>query len=148
MFWDLAAGLARLSRCRRLSVGAVVLRPDLSEVLAVGYNGPAAGLPNDSCRGAEGACGCVHAEANALVKLRAGAGGLVLLTTHSPCEHCAGLVVNSGRVGWVVHGEPYRDRRGLDVLAAAGVVAVGWREWVGTGGLDEKTPGVVPGVVA
>lgn len=107
-------------------MGAVVVRPDLSEVLAIGYNGPPAGLPNDGCRGAAGACGCVHAEANALVKLRSSEGGLVMVLTDSPCEHCAGLVVNSGRVGYVAYGREYRDGAGLGVLQAAGVVATGW----------------------
>lgn len=122
-FWRFAAGLSDLSTCRRRAVGCVVADPGLTSVLAIGYNGPPRGLPNDRCREAEGACGCIHAEANALVKLRGG-GGLALLTTTSPCEHCAGLIVNCGKVATVIYGDAYRDSSGLAVLLAAGVAAV------------------------
>lgn len=125
VFCRFADDLSRLSTCRRLSVGAVVVPPDLSGVVSVGYNGPPAGLPNDGCRDhVPGGCGCVHGEANALVKVRRGGGGLVLLLTDSPCEHCAGLVLNSAGVAAVVYGRAYRDPRGVDVLLAGGVVPV------------------------
>ena len=120
VFMRLAADLAGLSHCRRKQVGAAIVTPDMSAVLAIGYNGPPSGRPNDSCRGGEGACGCIHAEANALVKLEAGGrGGLVLLTTLSPCEHCAGLIVNSKKIESVVYAEAYRDAAGLKVLGEA-----------------------------
>lgn len=115
----LAGSMAALSTCRRLRVGCVVVSPKLQSILAVGYNGPTAGAPNDSCSGVPGACGCVHAEANALVKLGAGSGELVV--THSPCPHCAGMVVNSGRVTGVTYVERFRDGGGIDVLSRAGV---------------------------
>ena len=124
----LAGSMAALSTCRRLRVGCVVVSPKLQAILAVGYNGPTAGTPNDSCTGIPGACGCVHAEANALVKLGAGAGELVV--THSPCSHCAGMIVNSGRVTGVTYGERFRDGGGIDVLARAGVPCVPMTERV------------------
>src|SRR5687768_6076870 len=82
-FWAFTESLAGLSRCTRLRVGCVVIRPDFSEVLAVGYNGPPRGVPNDACRGGAGACGCIHCEANALVKINNGSRGLVMLCTDS-----------------------------------------------------------------
>ena len=126
VFHELAASLAALSTCRRAQVGAVVVPPELSEVLAIGYNGPARGRPNDSCRGGEGACGCCHSEANAIAKLGSGRSDLVLVSTTSPCEHCAGLVANCLRVSHVVYDKPYRDPTGLGVLRDAGIVAVDW----------------------
>lgn len=128
VFCRLAADLALLSRCSRRQVGAVVVPADLSSVLAIGYNGPPAGEPNDSCRGGEGACGCVHAEANALVKLSSERSDLIVVTTLSPCEHCAGLLLNCGRVNAVLYDEEYRDSKGLDLLARRGVQVVKWRE--------------------
>lgn len=122
----LVVGLAGLSTCRRRRVGAVLVTPDLSSILSVGYNGPPAGSDNGSCSGAEGSCGCCHAEANALVKLGGEAPGLVMLSTDAPCPHCAGLMANSGRVDWVVFGRPYRDPVGLGVLDRAGVRWVAW----------------------
>lgn len=101
---------------------------DFGRVLSVGYNGPPRCRSNDSCRAAEGACGCVHAEANTVAKLGGSRGGLVLLTTCSPCEHCAGLVVNTGRFSHVVYGETYRRPEGVALLREAGVVTVGWSD--------------------
>lgn len=126
VFADLARSLAGLSTCRRARVGAVVVTPEMTEVLAVGYNGQPAGEPNGSCRASEGTCGCVHAEANAIVKLSDRRGGLVLLTTTSPCEACAGLIVNCGRVGEVRYAERYRDEAGLRLLARRGITVSRW----------------------
>lgn len=128
VFRELASSLASLSTCRRAQVGAVVVTPELSEVLAIGYNGPARGRPNDSCRGGEGACGCAHGESNAIAKLGGYASGLVMVTTTSPCELCAAMIANCMRVGYVVYDRAYRDLTGLGVLRDAGVVAVdSWR---------------------
>jgi deoxycytidylate deaminase len=119
-FWRFANELAPLSCCKRAQVGCIVVPLDLTEVLSIGYNGPAAGLPNDGCREVEGGCGCVHAESNAVAKLHAG-GRHLMLTTTLQCEHCAGMVVNSRRIGWIVYGNEYRDPRGAELLRAAGV---------------------------
>lgn len=124
VFWQFTEGLAGLSRCKRLAVGCVIIPADLSEILAIGYNGPPAGVPNDSCRMEEGKCGCVHADANALVKLHSRDTGLVMILTHSPCEHCAGLVINSRRIGYVLYGGHYRDLRGANLLRSSGIVIV------------------------
>jgi len=128
VFTELATSLARLSRCSRKQVGAVIIPADLSNVLAIGYNGPPAGEPNDSCRGGEGSCGCIHSEANALVKLSIDRKDLILVTTLSPCEHCAGLILNCGKISGVLYGEEYRDTRGLDLLLKRDVQLVNWNE--------------------
>lgn len=123
-FVGFARDLAELSTCSRLRVGCVIVTPEMSEVLAVGYNGPPAGLPNDSCRGSVGSCGCAHAEANALVKLSSPRRDLAMLLTASPCERCAGMIANCGRVRAVIYGDEYRDQTGVRVLGAAGVAAL------------------------
>lgn len=124
VFRNLARSLADLSRCKRSKIGCVIAPVELTEVLAIGYNGPPSGEDNDSCRGVEGACGCIHAEANALVKLRGGDSGLLLVTSLSPCEHCAGLIVNSNRVRYVIYEGLYRDSAGLSLLQRRGLVLV------------------------
>lgn len=114
--------VARLSTCKRLRVGCAVVIPELTEILSFGYNGPPAGMPNDSCRHDQpGNCGCVHAEANAIIKIRPDRRDLVLITTHSPCEACAGLIVNSGRFGRVIHVGDYRLTAGTELLIERGV---------------------------
>lgn len=124
MFSNFAKELAELSTCKRLKVGCVVVDPELSGDMAIGYNGPPAGVSNDACRSEEGACGCIHGEANALIKLRTSKTGLVMFTTVSPCEHCAGLIINSRRIGYVIFQEAYRDDTGLELLFQSGIVVV------------------------
>lgn len=126
VFIRLAVDLAKLSRCKRLSVGCVIIPPDFSEVLAIGYNGPPAGVDNCRCRGNEGTCGCSHSEANALVKLSTSRSGLTLVSTVSPCEQCAGLILNCGRVSTVVYVEQYRTNVGNLLLEEGGIVTNKW----------------------
>lgn len=109
VFWGFTVGLGSLSTCKRLSVGCLIIPANLSEVLSIGYNGQPHGRPNEGCRASAGSCGCVHSEANALVKLKTDNQNLVLLVTHSPCEHCAGLIANSRRIRAVIYGTEYRD---------------------------------------
>lgn len=127
VFVQLARSLAGLSTCLRRQVGCAVVPADLSKVLAIGYNGPAAGLPNDACRSSEGSCGCVHAESNAMVKLSGGS-DLTLIATCAPCEHCAGLIINSRAIGAVIYLEPYRNLMGFDALSQSGIDLLGWED--------------------
>jgi deoxycytidylate deaminase len=125
-FMACARSLGQLTTCRRKPCGALLLPPDFSEILAIGYNGPPAGLPNDSCPGTEG-CGCYHAEENCLVKARRhSATGLTLVVTRAPCEHCAGLILNSRAVARVVWADPSTaGAAGLALLDLAGLIH--WR---------------------
>lgn len=114
--------LAELSMCKRLRVAAIVFPIDCSRIYAIGYNGPPAGMPNDSCANAEGQCGCVHAEANAIMKTNLDvAKPAILYSTASPCLNCAGLIVNSGIIRMVLYGHKYRSSTGEDRLFHANI---------------------------
>lgn len=118
-FMEVARLTARMSTCNRLQVGAV-LTDERHESFWVGYNGgPRAG--RNECRdaAAEGGCGCVHAEANAVIKAP-GAITKLAYFTHSPCVTCAVMLVNAHVVSFT-YEERYRDTDGLDVLTEAGV---------------------------
>src|SRR5437899_10399705 len=68
VYMRMAEELAKRSTCARTQVGSVIATHDLTQVLGIGYNGNARGLPNE-CDGPEpGRCGCIHSEANALIK--------------------------------------------------------------------------------
>lgn len=121
VFAQFATDLADLSKCKRRKVGCVVIPSDFSEVLAIGYNGPPKGLPNEMCSAETGDCGCVHAEANAIAKLSTRDKGLKLLCTTSPCHRCAGLIINCGRIDVVRYVTPYRDVYGIRLLELAGI---------------------------
>lgn len=122
-FLDFAENLGRLSTCKRARCGALITDPRFSAVYAIGYNGPARGEINDACTGETGKCGCIHAEANAIAKLRyPGSAPLTLLSTTAPCHSCAGLIINCGAIDHVVCVKPYRDGRGTYRLTQAGII--------------------------
>lgn len=97
IFLRFAESVSKLSTCERLQVGAVITDKYLERVFSVGYNGNARGEPNRCDSPDEpGNCGCIHAEANALIKCQEHDREKVLFITTSPCIQCAKLIVNSG----------------------------------------------------
>lgn len=121
--------LARRSTCRRLSVGCVIVSTDYSRVYGIGYNGNAKGLPNCCESDEPGNCGCLHAEDNALLKTSEGSNvEKIVFVTHQPCAYCAKRMVNKGGVVKVFFSEPYRLRRGLEILEQAGIAVQQLRE--------------------
>jgi dCMP deaminase len=128
VYMRMAEELAKRSTCERNQVGSVIATADLTQVVGIGYNGNARGLPN-SCDSSEpGRCGCIHSEANALLKAGAGLPGKVMFVTVSPCAMCAKMIVNAN-VHRVHYRTAYRDPQGLEVLAAAGIEAVRYDRW-------------------
>lgn len=123
VYMRMAEELAKRSTCARNQVGTVITNPDLTQVLGVGYNGNARGLPN-ACDSTEpGRCGCLHSEQNALIKAGAMLPGKVMFVTTSPCVMCAKMTINAN-VARVFYRSTYRDSAGLDVLRRGGVEPV------------------------
>ena len=128
VYMRMAEELAKRSTCARNQVGSVIASADLTQVLGIGYNGNARGLPN-ACDGTEpGRCGCIHSEANALIKAGAQTPGKVMFVTVSPCVMCAKMVVNSN-VARVYYRNAYRDPAGVDVLVRGGVEVEQYDLW-------------------
>ncbi len=120
VFMRMAEELAKRSTCARSQVGTVITNPDLTQVLGVGYNGNARGLPNACDSPEPGRCGCIHSEQNALLKAGAQEHGKVMFVTLSPCVMCAKMTINSN-VAKVYYRSAYRDPAGLDVLRQGGI---------------------------
>src|SRR5438105_14592422 len=66
VYMRMAEELAKRSTCVRLQVGTVVTDQQLENVLAIGYNGSARGLPNKYDSAVPGSCGCIHSGLTAL----------------------------------------------------------------------------------
>jgi len=128
VYMRMAEELAKRSTCSRLQVGTVVTDARLENVVAVGYNGNAKGLPNRCDSTVPGNCGCIHSEMNALVKAPGGLRDKVVFLTDSPCVMCAKLMINSG-VTHVFYRKLYRDPAGVEILTAAGVTPVLYDRW-------------------
>src|SRR5690348_435034 len=129
VYMRMAEELAKRSTCARLQVGTVVTDQRLENVLAIGYNGNARGLPNKCDSTVPGNCGCIHSEMNALVKAPGSARDKVVFVSASPCVMCAKLIINSG-VSHVFYRKAYRDPSGIEVLQQGGVVPVLYDKWV------------------
>jgi dCMP deaminase len=128
VFMRMAEELAKRSTCARNQVGSVITTADLTQVLGIGFNGNARGLPN-RCDGTEpGRCGCIHSEANALIKAGAQTPDKVMFVTCSPCVMCAKMVINSN-VARVHYRQVYRDPAGVEVLRRGGLEAIQYDRW-------------------
>jgi dCMP deaminase len=128
VYMRMAEELAKRSTCARLQVGTVVTDHTLENVLAIGYNGNARGLPNRCDSAVPGNCGCIHSEMNALVKAPGSVRDKVVFLTASPCVMCAKMIINSG-VSHVFYRKAYRDPSGIEVLQQGGVIPVLYDRW-------------------
>jgi hypothetical protein len=63
---------------------------------------------------------CVHAEINALIKVRVNDPRKVVFVTGQPCITCAKAIINSG-ASKVYYRSAYRSNEGLDLIRKAGV---------------------------
>lgn len=125
-----AQAMSFRSTCPRLHVGAVIAVD--RRILATGYNGAPAGMSHcihpagENLSSVKPCITAVHAEANAIAfaaKHGVSVAGATLFTTHSPCQTCALLIINSGIVE-VMYNEQFRDANPLDTLKAAGLNVV------------------------
>lgn len=103
-FLNMAFLVASRATCARRQVGCVLVN-QRNHVIATGYNGNAAGLPNcinEPCKGAgfpsgQGLefCEAIHAEANALLQCHDVYAIEKAFCTASPCIHCVKLLLNT-----------------------------------------------------
>lgn len=121
--WDkvwmsMAEIIAQRSHHPTFKVGAIIVTDDNTQVLSVGYNGNAAGLPNIPDSSKPGCSGLIHAEINALLKLDYNnPKNKKMYLTLSPCVDCAKAIINSG-IKEVIYKEDYRDSSGRDILSS------------------------------
>jgi dCMP deaminase len=122
IYLELAHTLARRSTCYRLQVGTVITSTDFRKVLAVGYNGNAAGLHNGCDREEPGNCGCLHSEENAVINCDAPRFiEKIVFVTHLPCVACAKRLINLGNVKGVFYAQDYRIRDSVQLLESVGI---------------------------
>lgn len=114
MFMESALLQARRSTCFRLNVGAVIVDPFVRSIIATGYNGPPADEPHCQggvCQGVDGCSRAIHAEVNAMKKLRLrqiSPMGLDMYSTHSPCPNCMRDIRTTRMFGRIFFQTEYR----------------------------------------
>ena len=120
LIMDFAISLTRRATCKRAQFGCVIASEDMTQIYGFGYNGTAKGFSHDDCSGEAGACGCLHAEQNALIKVRVNDPRKVVFVTGQPCAMCAKLIINSG-ASKVYYRSAYRSEEGLELVKRAGI---------------------------
>lgn len=122
VYMRFAEEISRRSSCKRLNVGTVITTTDFRKVLAVGYNGNAAGLPNGCDRDEVGNCGCLHSEENAAINCDSPRYvEKYVFVTHLPCTACAKRLINIGNVKKVFFREDYRKREAIELFKITGI---------------------------
>lgn len=120
IFADFVSQLKNLSKCEDRSVAAIIVDPELKQVLSIGINGGASSGTQCLCT-LPGKYSCVHAEINALVKCCVPTDGLTMIVSLSPCVTCASAIVNA-KIAKVIYLEEHKDVNGIILLKNAGVV--------------------------
>jgi dCMP deaminase len=144
-FMDVAKLTAQESYCKRLQVGATLVKENY--IIASGRNGTISGLENnceergETCEvcGGKGCDACdergyllktseftLHAEQNIIsfcAKHGINTKETTLYVTHSPCKTCSKLIAQSG-ITKVVYEQNYRDTDGVDFLKKVGVEVI------------------------
>ena len=116
MFMDIAEVIAKRSTCLRNNVGAVIV--ESHNIVAIGYNGPASGCEHctiSTCLG-KGCSRSIHAEENAINRLKYLKGEFYLYVTVSPCISCAAKIVESRKIKKVFYRYAYRLKDGINYL--------------------------------
>lgn len=116
---------AKRSLCKQdnRSIGCVITSEDMQQVLAFGYNGPPRQLGNVACENAQGGCGCVHSEINAIIKVDGRLPNKLMFVTMSPCTDCAKAIAQAN-IGKVYYCEEYRNIKGLELLTKCGITTI------------------------
>lgn len=129
VFINMGYELRSLSSCKRLKVSAMIFPTDCSAIYSIGYNSPPCGISNDNCSNEAGACGCVHAEANAIIKLNYDLKTKCLMYSHTmPCIRCASMIINCHQIVGLIWLLPYRNNIGKDLLHEAGMMMINGNE--------------------
>lgn len=132
-FLKIASVVAERSTCRRHHMGAVAVRG--KHILATGYNGAPAGLPDClelGCLRDENSipsgtrqeiCRAIHAEQNVIIQAAlhgVSLEGSTVYCTHTPCILCAKMLVNAKIKRFVSFGK-YDDDAFTELFRQAGI---------------------------
>jgi dCMP deaminase len=121
LYLDLACRIAEESYCKRLQVGALIVKD--GNIISFGYNGTPSGLPNICEENNVTLPTVLHAESNAITKASKSSistEGASMYMTHSCCIECAKLIIQSG-IKKVYYIQDYRDNAGITLLQACDI---------------------------
>lgn len=131
-FMEIAHVVAKRATCARRKVGCVIVDGN-GYILSTGYNGLPKGFPHcidQPCEGAHCAsgtglelCMSLHAEQNAIARLREPFQAQTLYCTTAPCISCVKLILATS-IGRIVFASDYPSSGGELFKRAGGI----WRQ--------------------
>lgn len=110
-----SVGMSLFSKSHSRRVGALIVSEDYEHLLSYGYNGDERGGIDIPESYEPGCSGFIHAEENALIKLRDKHPSVMFLTD-SPCEMCAKKIINAKTIKEVYYLREYRGLDGIGLL--------------------------------
>ena len=114
--------LRKVSKCKDKGVACIILSHDLQQIYSIGINGGAKGMKEECLCYSGDKYSCIHAEANALIKLNVRDSNKIMLCSLSPCSQCAAMIINEpGGFSEVWYVEQHKDTTGLRLLQSAGI---------------------------
>lgn len=114
--------LREVSKCKDRGVSCLICSSDLHQIYSIGINGGAKGLDVECLCEVGDKYSCIHAEANALIKLNARAHDKIMICSLAPCSQCASMIINEpGGFAEVWYLDKYHDTSGLALLQKAGI---------------------------
>jgi dCMP deaminase len=126
-FMKMTTSISQRSTCVRRRVGCLVVKSNLENVYSIGYNGSLSGDENGCKELHSGGCGCIHAEINALKKIKFEIEDSILLCTLSPCANCS-VEILKYPISKVIYLESYRNQDGVNYLKKRGIIVNSWSE--------------------
>ncbi len=114
--------LREVSKCKDRGVSCLICSNDLHQIYSIGINGGAKGLDVECLCEVGDKYSCIHAEANALIKLNARDHDKIMICSLAPCSQCASMIINEpGGFAEVWYIDKYHDTSGLELLQKAGI---------------------------
>jgi len=115
-----ACTVSKMSTSTRLHVGATITSTDCREMYSYGFNGDERGGLNVPLNNIPGGDGFIHAEENALLKMKTKEDCKMFVST-MPCLACAKRIINAGNIKEVYYLLNYRDVSGVGLLMERGI---------------------------
>ena len=114
--------LRQVSKCKDRGVACLICSNDLHQIYSIGINGGPKGLTPECLCSTGDKYSCIHAEANALIKLNTRAADKIMICSLAPCSQCASMIINEpGGFAEVWYIQTYHDSSGLELLKKAGI---------------------------
>lgn len=136
-FIEVCKSIQSLSYDTKYKVGCIIIEKDFTRINSIGYNGNYRNGPNERDSNESGKSGFIHAELNALLKLKHDPDDQLLICTWTPCSHCAKCIVNSG-IKRCLFISDYKDRQFEHIFRDGGVKYVVVNDLLDTLGEDIK----------